>query len=34
MSQVDRTINSLDPIFHPASHYLSPEDLLDDAGFT
>jgi hypothetical protein len=34
MSQVDRTINSLDPIFHPASHYLSPEDLLDDAGLS
>jgi hypothetical protein len=34
MSQIDRTINSLDPIFHPASHYLSPEDVLDDAGFS
>jgi hypothetical protein len=34
MSQIDRTINSLDPIFHPASHYLSPEDVLDDAGLS
>jgi hypothetical protein len=34
MSQVDRTINIPDPIFHPASHYLSPEDVLDDAGLS
>jgi hypothetical protein len=31
MSQLDRITNSLDRIFHPVSHYLSPEDVLNDA---
>jgi hypothetical protein len=34
MSRVDRTINRLDPIFHPASHYLSPADVLNDAALS
>ena len=34
MSQVDRITNSLDPVFHPASHYVSPEDVLNDAGLS
>ncbi len=31
MSQADRTANSVEPLFHPASHYDSPDDVLDDA---
>ena len=34
MSQVDRNPNSLDTIFHPASHYGSPEDVLNDVGLS
>jgi hypothetical protein len=31
MSQTDRTPHSLDALFHPVSHYGSPEDVLRDA---
>ena len=31
MSQTDRTVNNVEPLFHPVSHYDSPDDLLDDA---
>jgi hypothetical protein len=31
MSQADRTVNNVEPLFHPVSHYDSPDDLLDDA---
>ena len=31
MSQADRNTNSLDAVFHPASHYDSPADVLNDA---
>jgi hypothetical protein len=34
MSQVGRSTNSLDAVFHPASHYDSPEDVLNDAGLS
>ena len=34
MSQVDRSTNSLNAVFHPASHYHSPEDVLNDAGLS
>jgi hypothetical protein len=34
MSQADRTINNVEPLFHPVSHYESPEDVLDDAGLS
>jgi hypothetical protein len=30
MSQVDRT-NNVEPLFHPVSHYDSPDDVLNDA---
>ena len=30
MSQVNRTRNSPDVLFHPASHYASPDDVLND----
>jgi len=30
MSQVNRTRNSLDVLFHPASHYDSPDHVLND----
>jgi len=30
MSQVNRTRNSLDVLFHPASHYASPDHVLND----
>ena len=31
MSQADRTANNVEPLFHPVSHYDSPEDVLHDA---
>ncbi len=31
MSQADRTANNVERLFHPASHYDSPDDVLDDA---
>lgn len=31
MSQVDRTIKNVEPFFHPASHYNSPREVLNDA---
>lgn len=31
MSQVDRTIKSVEPFFHPVSHYNSPREVLNDA---
>ena len=31
MSQANRTANNVEPIFHPVSHYDSPDDVLDDA---
>jgi hypothetical protein len=31
MSQADRTANNVEPLFHPVSHYDSPNDVLDDA---
>ncbi len=34
MSQVNRTRNSLDVLFHPASHYDSPEQVLNDTGLS
>ena len=34
MSQLDRSTNSLDAVFHPASHYHSPEDVLNDSGLS
>jgi hypothetical protein len=30
MSQTDRTVNNVEPLFHPVSHYDSPEDVLSD----
>jgi hypothetical protein len=30
MSQANRTANNVGPSFHPASHYNSPDDVLDD----
>lgn len=34
MSQAHRTANNVEPLFHPVSHYDSPEDVLDDAGLS
>jgi hypothetical protein len=34
MSQVDHTTNNVKPLFHPVSHYGSPEDVLQDAGLS
>ena len=34
MSQADRTANNVEPLFHPASHYDSVEDILDDASLS
>ncbi len=34
MNQADRTINNVEPLFHPVSHYESPQDVLDDAGLS
>ena len=34
MSQVDRTTHNVEPLFHPVSHYGSPEDVLHDAGLS
>ena len=31
MSQADCTVNTVEPLFHPVSHYDSPEDVLHDA---
>ena len=31
MSQANRTTNNAAPFFHPASHYESPDDVLNDA---
>ncbi len=31
MSQADRTVNNVEPFFHPVSHYNSPDDVLNDA---
>jgi len=31
MSQANRTANIVEPVFHPVSHYGSPDDVLDDA---
>ncbi|MBR0718662.1 hypothetical protein [Bradyrhizobium liaoningense] len=31
MSQANRTANNVAPFFHPASHYDSPDDVLNDA---
>jgi hypothetical protein len=31
MSQANRTANHLEPLFHPVSHYNSPDDVLNDA---
>ncbi|WP_316397067.1 hypothetical protein [Bradyrhizobium sp. 33ap4] len=31
MSQVDRTIKDVEPVFHSVSHYASPHDVLSDA---
>lgn len=31
MSHTDRTANRLEPLFHPVSHYNSPDDVLNDA---
>jgi len=31
MSHTDRTANELEPLFHPVSHYNSPDDVLNDA---
>jgi hypothetical protein len=31
MSQADRTANNIEPLFHPVSHYDSPDDVLEDA---
>ncbi len=31
MSQVNRTANGHEPLFHPVSHYDSPDDVLNDA---
>ena len=30
MSQADRTANNIGPLFHPVSHYDSPDDVLQD----
>jgi hypothetical protein len=30
MSQANRTANNVGPVFHPASHYNSPDDVLGD----
>ena len=34
MSQADRTANNVEPLFHPVSHYDSPDDVLRDAGLS
>lgn len=34
MSQVDRTIKNVEPLFHPVSHYGSAHDVLNDAGLS
>jgi hypothetical protein len=34
MSQADRTVNNIEPLFHPVSHYDSPDDVLHDAGLS
>ena len=31
MSHADRTVNNIEPFFHPVSHYDSPDDVLNDA---
>jgi len=31
MSQADRTVHNVEPLFHPVSHYDSLDDVLDDA---
>ncbi|SDG05393.1 hypothetical protein SAMN05216337_11183 [Bradyrhizobium brasilense] len=31
MSQVDRSIKDVEPVFHPVSHYALPHDVLSDA---
>jgi hypothetical protein len=34
MSQADPTVNNVQPLFHPVSHYDSPSDVLEDAGLS
>ena len=34
MSQADRTANNVEFLFHPVSHYDSPEDVLQDASLS
>jgi len=34
MSQVDRTANNVTSLFHPAAHYNSPADVLNDAALS
>jgi hypothetical protein len=34
MSQADPTVNNVQPLFHPVSHYDSPSDVLEDASLS
>jgi hypothetical protein len=34
MSQVDRTAKNVEHPFHPVSHYVSPDDVLEDASLS
>jgi hypothetical protein len=34
MSQADRNANYVEPVFHPISHYVSPDDVLNDASLS
>jgi hypothetical protein len=34
MSHADRTVNNVEPLFHPVSHYDSPSDVLKDASLS
>jgi hypothetical protein len=34
MRQADRNANYVEPVFHPVSHYVSPDDVLNDAGLS
>jgi hypothetical protein len=34
MSQADRNANYVEPVFHPVSHYVSPDDVMNDAGLS
>jgi len=31
MSQAERTTNNVEPLFHPVSHYDTPDDVVNDA---